>query len=407
MNFRKTTLRLTAASVLLASAGVGFTALPAQQKAPAAAKGEVAPEGEAPVAVPDPTKLLPIPKNYHPKKTEWGSPDFTGMWPIDSIASIPFQRGPQYGNRFYLNQSELNAREKQRQGSLKRYEEEAKQGKIGMGHWVESDAAGSQTALLVSPADGKLPAMTPWAEALYKNGRSSWVNGQPFDWVSDFDTWDRCVTRGFPGSMLPFRYNNGIRIKQSPGYVVIDLEMIHDSRVIPVAPNKAAFQQLLKTRWPDSVRTWFGQSLGYWDGDNTLVIETTNIKPGDSVTGDNIARGPSPLNMATIGVPPNNTIPTSTEAKVVERLTMTGPNEIMYEMTYSDPKVFTAPFTVREPWFRNSKYQFFEYACFEGDVQVRNYINSSRTQRGLTPSEIGDPKRAELGEKVAENGAPQ
>jgi len=52
-----------------------------------------------------------------------------------------------------------------------------------------------------------------------------------------------------------------------------------------------------------------------------------------------------------------------------------------------------APFTVREPWFRNEKYAFYEYACFEGDVQVRNYINSSRTQRGLTTSEIGDPNR--------------
>ena len=55
-----------------------------------------------------------------------------------------------------------------------------------MGHWVESDAAGSQTSLLVDPADGKLPAMTPWAQALYKNGRSSWVTGQPYDWVERF-----------------------------------------------------------------------------------------------------------------------------------------------------------------------------------------------------------------------------
>jgi hypothetical protein len=129
--------------------------------------------------------------------------------------------------------------------------------------------------------------------------------------------------------MLPFRYNNGIRIKQAPGYVVIDLEMIHDSRIIPVV-SKAQWAALQKTRWPANVRTWFGQSLGYWEDDNTLVIETTNIKTGDSVSGDHISRGPSPLNMATIGVPPNNTIPTSDQAKVVERLTMTGPDAIMY-----------------------------------------------------------------------------
>ena len=392
MNFRKSTLRLAAASALVATAGIGATAVFAQASPNTKEAAEVA-ATRGPKAVADPTKLLPVPQDYHPKKTLWGEPDFTGTWPIDSIASIFFQRPDRFGNRFYLNQEELDAREKDRQGSLKRYEEEDKQGKIGMGHWVESDASGSQTALLIDPPNGKLPAMTPWAQNLYKNGRSSWVNGQPYDWVSDFDTWDRCITRGFPASMLPFRYNNGIRIKQSPGYVVIDLEMIHDSRVIPVAANKAQFAQLLKTRWPANVRTWMGQSLGYWEDDNTLVIETTNIKTGDSVIGNGYDRGPSPLNMATMGVPPNNTIPTSDQAKVVERLTMTGPDAIMYEMTYSDPKVFTAPFTARLPWTRNEKYEFFEYACFEGDVQVRNYINASRTQRGLKTSEIGDPDR--------------
>ena len=396
MNFRKSTLRLAAASALVATAGIGATAVFAQASPNTKEAAEVA-ATRGPKAVADPTKLLPVPQDYHPKKTLWGEPDFTGTWPIDSIASIFFQRPDRFGNRFYLNQEELDAREKDRQGSLKRYEEEDKQGKIGMGHWVESDASGSQTALLIDPPNGKLPAMTPWAQEMYKNGRSSWVNGQPYDWVSDFDTWDRCVTRGFPASMLPFRYNNGIRIKQSPGYVVIDLEMIHDSRVIPVAANKAQFAQLLKTRWPANVRTWMGQSLGYWEDDNTLVIETTNIKTGDSVIGNGYDRGPSPLNMATMGVPPNNTIPTSDQAKVVERLTMTGPDAIMYEMTYSDPKVFTAPFTARLPWTRNEKYEFYEYACFEGDVQVRNYINASRTQRGLKTSEIGDPARTGVG----------
>ena len=381
MNFRKSTLRLAAASLLVAGA-IGASAVLAQDKAPA----DEAPFGAAPVAVKDPTKLLPVPRDYHPKKTSWGEPDFTGMWPIDSIASIPFARGPQYGNRFYLNQSELNAREKQRQGSLERYEEEAKQGKIGMGHWVESDAAGSQTSLLVDPADGKLPAMTPWAQALYKNGRSSWVNGQPYDWVSDFDTWDRCVTRGFPASMLPFRYNNGIRVYQSPGYVTIALEML-GTRVIPIRSGDPQ-------HWPKQVEAWLGNSVAHWEG-NTLVIETTNIKTGDSATTNSFARNGSPLNMATMGVPPWNTIPTSEKAKVVERLTPVGPDNIVYEMTYSDPEVFTAPFTARLDWTRNSAYEFYEYACHEGDVQVRNYINSSRAG---TLQEASEADRKAAGE---------
>jgi hypothetical protein len=96
-------------------------------------------------------------------------------------------------------------------------------------------------------------------------------------------------------------------------------------------------------------------------------------------------------------VPPNNTIPTSAKAKVVERLTMTGPDSVVYEMTYSDPEVFTAPWTARLPWTRDEEYGFFEYACHEGNVQVRNYINSSRAERGLATSNVGAHESNERG----------
>ncbi len=112
-----------------------------------------------------------------------------------------------------------------------------------------------------------------------------------------------------------------------------------------------------------------GASRGHWEG-STLVIETSNIRPGAS-----------PLNMATIGAPPNNTMPMSDQAHVTERLTPTGPDEIVYEMTYTDPVYWTAPWTVRLEWQRNQKYGMFEYACHEGDEQIRNYITASRAQR--------------------------
>ncbi len=147
--------------------------------------------------------------------------------------------------------------------------------------------------------------------------------------------------------MLPFRYNNGIRVYQSPGYVSIALEMLGDPRDPIRSGNDAQ-------HWPEPVEAWLGNSVGHWEG-NTLVIETTNIKTGDSATKDMFARNGSPLNMATMGVPPFNTIPTSDKAKVVERLTPTGPDSIIYEMTYSDPEVFTAPFTARLDWTRNSE----------------------------------------------------
>jgi hypothetical protein len=367
----------------VATAALVLPSLAQAQGAPAAPAASAAP------ADPKLSVLQPVPNDYKPKKTAWGDPDLRGTWPIDSIASLPFQRPKNFGTRFYLTEQEYQARLQQAAGSDARYDAEDKNNTIGFGHWVESDAAGRSTALLVSPADGQLPAFTPEADKLYKAGRSSWTPNTDYDWTDDFDTWDRCVTRGFPASMFPFRYNNGIQVFQSPGHVVINLEMIHDSRVVPVV-SKAKWADLQKTRWDPSVRTWMGQSLGYWEDDNTLVIETTNIKTGDSATTDVQARGPSPLNMATLGVPPWNTIPTSAKAKVVERITMTGPDSIVYELTYSDPDVFVAPWTARLDWTRNEEYGFFEYACHEGNVQVRNYINSSRAQRGLPTSKVGE-----------------
>jgi hypothetical protein len=143
-----------------------------------------------------------------------------------------------------------------------------------------------------------------------------------------------------------------------------------------------------------------GNSRAHWEG-KTLVIETSNIKSGDAATHDTEKRAASPLNMATQGVPPFNTIPTSTQAKTVERLTMTGPNAMTYEITYSDPEVFTAPWTARLEWARDESYQFFEYACHEGDVQVRNYITASRAHRADLASGKVQPDKVDSRSRFA------
>jgi hypothetical protein len=357
-------LRLaTAAAVVIATAsfGVGATTAVAQQR-PA-----------------DLSVLPPVPTTFTPKKTSWGDYDFRGIWPIENINAIHIllQRPKAFGNRFYVTDAEFAKRLAAAEKSDASYGEGqgvGARGTQGLADWVKKSSFGHRTSMLVSPADGQLPALTPKAEALFKAGRSSWVPGQEYDWVDDFDTWDRCVSRGFPASMFPFRYNNGIRIFQSPGYVVIVLEML-GTRVIPLADSKHAWH-----KWPSVVEGWMGDSIGHWEG-KTLVIETTNIKSGDSATHDVSKRAASPLNVATQGAPPLNTIPTSKEAKVVERLTMTDPNTITYEITYSDPEVYTKPWTARYNWDRDSSYEFFEYACHEGNVQVRNYINASRAHR--------------------------
>ncbi|OYW45412.1 MAG: hypothetical protein B7Z08_08940 [Sphingomonadales bacterium 32-68-7] len=320
----------------------------------------------------DLTTIGPVATDFQPKKTAWGDPDLRGTWPINDVAEMPVSRPDQFGNRFFKTDEEL-AREQARVEQLETgYKKEEDEQTIGSGHWIEYQAGSRRTSMVVDPPSGKLPAMTPQADAVYRAGRSSWTPNTAFDWVTDFDSWDRCVSRGFPASMLPFRYNNGIRIYQSPGYVTINLEML-GSRIVPIRSGDPK-------HWPKEVEAWLGNSVGHWDG-NTLVIETTNLKTGDSATRNAYARNGSPLNMATRGVPAWNTIPTSAQAKVTERLTMTGANTITYEMTYADAEVFTAPWTIRFDWTRDDDYAFYEYACHEGNVQVRNYITASRAGR--------------------------
>jgi hypothetical protein len=314
-----------------------------------------------------------IPKTYVPAKTPWGDPDFRGTFPLEPIdqSRIRLTRPREFGNRFWVTDAEFATRLDAAKKSDAAYSAEyGGRGTKGLAEWMAKSNFAHRTSMLVSPADGQLPALTPKAQALERAGRSSWRQGQDYDSLADFDTFDRCVSRGMPASMLPFRYNNGIRVWQSPGYVVIEFEML-GVRIVPIGN---------KNRWPAYMESWLGSSRGHWEG-STLVIETANIRSGDDVSDDLKARAASPINQATQGGPPWNSVPVSKAAKAIERLTMTDANTIAYEMTYTDPEVFTAPWTVRIDWPRNDKYEMFEYACHEGNTQLRGRITAWRAQQ--------------------------
>jgi len=307
--------------------------------------------------------VLPAAQNgYQPKTTEWGEPDFTGGWPIDFLnGRTPLQREAKHGNRIFLTDEEFAERDAMVQQLEKRYENEDAQDKIGIGHWAEVGGANRRTSWIVSPADGRLPAYTEEGKRRSGAMHSTWRRGQDFDWVSDFDSWDRCITRGLPASMFPFMYNNGMRIHQAPGVVALQLEMIHETRIIPTDGRPPI---------PRAIGQWLGESRGHWENGNTLVVETTNFHPGPSAT-----------NIGTTGSPPENDTPVSGEAKLVETFTMTGPDSIVYDFTWEDPVIFTAPWSARLEWKRDDEYGIFEYACHEGNVQIRNYITASRAGR--------------------------
>jgi hypothetical protein len=311
---------------------------------------------------PDLTVLTPVPQDYKAGTTEWGEPDFRGGWPIDHLnGRTPLQRDPAQGNRAFLTDEEFAQRDEAVQALARRYENEDTEGKMGIGHWAEVANANRRTSWIISPANGRLPEFTAEGKRLSSEMRSTWRRGQPFDTWLDFDSWDRCITRGLPASMFPFMYNNGMRIFQAPGVVALQMEMVHETRIIPTDGRPGI---------PVQLQHWLGESRGHWENGNTLVVTTTNLKPGPSAT-----------NIGTTGSPPENDTPVSERARLVERFTMTGPDSIVYEFTWEDPVVFTAPWTARLDWVRDDGFGIYEYACHEGNVQIRNFITASRAER--------------------------
>jgi hypothetical protein len=323
--------------------------------------------------------FIETPKGWTQPKTPWGDPDIQGMWPISFVGSVPLERcagGSGRGrstpplpcdtNKAFLTEAEYQARLGAAAKQVDRHAAAVAAGDFGQALQsgvTDPTAPQRQTALIVDPPNGKLPEMTAEGKRLSALMKSSWeLPGETQEWDSylDFDSWDRCITRGMPSSMMPYRYNNGVRIMQVPGYVILDLEMVHETRIVPVDGRPA-----LSSR----IRHWMGESRGRWEG-NTLVIETTNFKAGASAT-----------NIGVMGSPPGNRFPTSEQMKITERITRLNNDFLLYEIKTEDPLILTRPWTARYPLKLDPSYEWWEYACHEGNRTIRDYINASRAER--------------------------
>jgi len=332
----------------------------------------IAAPAAAAAAPPAPADLTAIPavrSDHVPVRTPWGDPDLRGTWPLQRFteAGIPLQRPEAAGQRAWQTDDEHTERIAAAEQFDARADLESNLAGSapGLADWVRTHRDGRRTSQIVEPDSGRLPPLTPAADALLKAGKSSWVNTADIDWITDLDAFDRCITRGVPSIMSPIMQNNAVRIFQAPGLVVLKMETL-ETRLIRIG---AAGHP------PGAVRSWMGDSQGRWEG-NTLVIETTNIVAGDSTGQEPVRLAASPAYQA-------GPIPVGEDARLVERLTMLGPDEMAYEATYSDPDVFTAPWTMRLTWTRDDGYRMFEYACHEGNTQIRHMINSSRAQRAI------------------------
>jgi hypothetical protein len=206
-----------------------------------------------------------------------------------------------------------------------------------------------RTAMVVDPPDGRVPVLK-WAE----DKRDYDLAHLP-DAPEHETPWVRCITRGYPAAFFPAGYNNGYQIIQTPGYVVIAFEMIHETRIIPIdgRPKLGA-----------AIQQWNGEPRGRWEG-NTLVVESTNYNDKGSI-GTSAATGRL------------RGIPQSSSMRVTERFTPIGPDTIDYRVTIDDPKVYAKPWTVQLPLNRDDTYQIFEYSCQEGNYSMANVLSFGR-----------------------------
>jgi hypothetical protein len=312
---------------------------------------------------------------YSVPRTPWGDPDLQGKWPSTDLVGVPMQRDPKLGTRTELTEDEFKARQEQfaRQAAQDEAEFDLEQATATPGgdvggpvspppHWLERGTPQYQASLIVDPSDGRMPPFT--AEALQRQAaqreaqaaRRIVLNGREADTYLDRSLYDRCVTRGIAGSILPVIYNNGNEIVQGPGWVAIRNEMIHETRIVPLdgRPHPDA-----------SIRMWMGDSRGRWEGD-TLVVETTNFDPRTS--GIAVNGGGARISDA---------------LKVTERFTRVSADLLSYEMKVEDPKTWTRPWTMRYPLRRDDGYGFYEYACHEGNYSMFNILSGARALENI------------------------
>ena len=285
--------------------------------------------------------------------TPWGEPDLRGTWPLNHLISTPFQRPERFGDRRFLTDEEFAAAQKSTEDRNARF-------LSGAIPQADAGEATRLTSLMIDPPNGRFPELTAKGKELYAQMRGSYKPGQTvFDSPEDFDTWDRCITRGLPVSMLPRNYNNGIRIMQFPGYVVILLEMAHEARIIPTTKRPPL---------DGAIRQYLGESRGRWEG-NTLVVETTNFNGKPAMTN--------------LGVPGSPALtPASANLRFTERFTRTSNDTIDYQMTVEDPEVLTTgKWSAAFPLKLDNDYKMYQYACHEGNTAIRNYIETSRFER--------------------------
>jgi hypothetical protein len=301
----------------------------------------------ASTATPNAQKGTATAKPWTPARTAWGEPDLQGIWSNATIT--PLERRDAQSGKDLLSDEEtaaLNQEAESRAEDRSGAGTDADVARAYNAFWWDRGKSLARTSLIVDPAEGKLPPLTVEGQKRRQAALDARKLHGPADSWADRPLQERCILyHGVPP--LPTGYNNNYQIVQTPGYVAIYSEMIHEVRLIPVdgRPHVAA-----------TVRQWMGDSRGHWEGD-TLVVETTNYD------GKTTFRFPAA----------NETL------TVVERFRRIAPDKIDYQFTVQDPTTYTRPWTALLPMSRIDG-PIYEYACHEGNYGMFGILTGHRAQ---------------------------
>ena len=321
-------------------------------------------------------------------RTAGGRPDLSGNY--DASTLTPLQRPEQYGDNLYLTEEEATKLEAEEAAVIELRSQDSDPdreappeggdgssggaGNVGGYNtfWIDrgTDAFAVdgkfRTSILIDPPNGRRPPMTEEAaqraaarQALRRpnDGTAWWLDVEgpgPYDGPESLRVTERCIV-GFTGATptLPSLYNNYKRIVQTPDYVMILIEMVHDARIV----------RLNSEHPPAEVKNWLGDSIGWWEGD-TLVVDTTNFHPEAVLRGG------------------------SENMHVVERFTKLENGNVLYQFTVEDETSWTAPFTGEYVW-RASEERVYEYACHEGNYSMGNILRGARLLESESPRKTG------------------
>jgi hypothetical protein len=291
--------------------------------------------------------------NWRVDRLSWGDPDLEGTFTSRDMSGIPMERPPQDGKRRYQTAEEFRQRVAAKGGGFSVTFVDATipqdvENRLSLAG-PDASETGTRifgyTSYIIDPDDGRMPAFTKEGQQRQEAHHFGQSTG-PFNTMADFSYYDRCISRGVTGSILPSLYGDAMRIVQSPTEVAISYEMLHDTRIIPLDGRPPA---------DPGVRQYMGSSTGHWEGD-TLVVETTNLT--DKLRVGRMAH--------------------STALKLTERFTRIDPDMIDYVVQVDDPRTFVRPWTFRLTLTTQPGYEVLEYSCHEGNLSIANALKGER-----------------------------